>query len=392
MGIFDFLKSNNKKPSVNLNDFKFISDNHIRTQNGITSNTNNKGAWRGIRIQTSDNIVYTVTMYNLNGNHPVWEDNIQMSPKTMKILQDNRDEINLRGFGRDSMGGSFADYGITLHKEDSNVKSITLHMYDRNIQIKYLKGELKDIKEPQKEKVNYSSIFENAFGRPKKPNEKKRTFSNLEKGLSTGYILFFQQATNEYLSGNYNTSLQLINKTIQLSDINDWKHYAFKANVLEDLQKYDDAISNYEQAIEFSENDINVYALYHQIGFCYLSIGNNKKAAEFYTYSLELKKQHPNNQFNEDLEGMDGGVLLGVPFKRIYNNRGNALKNLNKLNEAIEDCKKALSYDKQYSNTYLLLSQIYSLAGQENKAIEMLRQSAILGNQNAIRMLQQMGK
>lgn len=233
------------------------------------------------------------------------------------------------------------------------------------------------------------TTFKIAFGRERTPNEKKRTFENLDNGLNSGYLIYYQQATNEYLNGNNTSAFQLINKTIELSDINDWRHFAFRANVFEDLAKYNDAITDYQKAIELAESDINVYALYHQIGFCYLSIGNNQKAKEFYSYALELKKQHPNNQFNEDLEGMDGGVLLGVQFKRIYNNRGNALKNLGELNLAFEDCKKALSYDNQYSNTYLLLSQIFSQAGQESKAKEMLEIAAKLGNQNAIRMLNQ---
>jgi tetratricopeptide (TPR) repeat protein len=232
------------------------------------------------------------------------------------------------------------------------------------------------------------TTFEKAFGRPRTPNTRKRTFSNLDRGLKTGYIVTYQLAVDEYRKGDYRSALELINKTIQLSDIDDWKHYAFKANALEDCQEYSEAIKNYERAIELAEDDVKVYALYHQIGYCNISLGNNQNAVKFYTYSLELKQQHPNNEYNEDLEGMDGGVLLGVPFKRIYNNRGNALKNLNQLNEAFEDCKMALSYDGQYSNTFLLLSQIFSMAGQEDKAIEMLEHSANLGNQNAMRILQ----
>jgi len=234
------------------------------------------------------------------------------------------------------------------------------------------------------------TTFQKAFGRERVPNSRKRNFTNMDEGLNSGYLVFYQQATNNYLNGDYNSAFQNINKTIELTDIDDWKHYAFRASIYEDLKKYTEAINDYERAIELADNDINVYALYHQIGFCNLSLGNNQKAKEFYTYSLDLKKQHPNSQFNEDLEGMDGGVLLGIPIKRIYNNRANACKNLNELNEAFEDCKSALSYDENYSNSYLLLSQIFSLAGQEDKAYQMLEHSAKLGNQNAIQMLNQL--
>lgn len=233
------------------------------------------------------------------------------------------------------------------------------------------------------------NTFRKAFGRDKLPNTKTRTFSNMFKGISKGYLRYYYNAKSDFLKGNYSSALININKTIDNSDVNDWKHFAFKAKLLEDLRRYNEAIDEYQIAIEYSINDINVYALYHQIGICYLFSGNNEKANDFYTYAIELKKQHCNSEFNLDIEGMDDGILLGLPFERLYNNRGNALKNLNKLNEALEDCNRALSYDNQYSNTYLLMSQIYNQAEHVNKSIEMLEISAQLGNQYAIKTLKQ---
>ncbi|WP_111966940.1 tetratricopeptide repeat protein [Capnocytophaga canis] len=153
---------------------------------------------------------------------------------------------------------------------------------------------------------------------------------------------------------------------------------------MEDLGRYNEAIENYTKAIDYASDDIRIYAQYHQIGFCYMSLNNHKKA-------IELKKKHPNSPLNEDLEGMYMGVMLGVEFKRMYNNRGNSLKNIGRLQDAFEDCKKALEYDVNYSNPYLLLSQIFSQADQEDKALIFLKKSADLGNQNAQRMLRQLG-
>jgi tetratricopeptide (TPR) repeat protein len=233
--------------------------------------------------------------------------------------------------------------------------------------------------------------FENAFRRARTENTKKRTFANLLGGISSNYLTFYQSAINAYNNQNLNSALENINKTIEKSDINDWKHLAFRANVLEDLGKLQDAMSDYEKAIEFSGNDINVYALYHQIGFCYLNLGNNTKAVEFYSYAIELKHRHPNTASNQDSEGMDMGVMLGIPFKRIYNNRANAYLNLGQLDESLEDCKKSISYDKNYSNPYLVLANVYSKAGQEAKAIEYLKISAQLGNRNAQSTLREIG-
>ena len=230
--------------------------------------------------------------------------------------------------------------------------------------------------------------FEKAFKRARTEITKKRTFLNLFNGLNSNYLIYYQSAINAF--NNQNLPLAL-NKSIEKADIKDWKLFAFRANVFEDLRKFNDAISNYEKAIEISGNDISVYALYHQIAYCYLNNSNNQKAVEFYNYAIDLKTKHPNNKSNEDIEGMDMGVLLGIPFKRMYSNRANALLNLGQLNESLEDCKKSITYDKNYSNPYFVLSTIYSKAGHEDKAIEYLKISAQLGNRNAQATLRELG-
>ena len=157
MGIFDiFNTKKSKTTSIDLTDYKFLSDNHTRIENGKPINADNKGAWRGIRIKTSDNRTYFVTMYNMNENHPVWGDNIQMAEKKMKLFIESDDKIILQGFGKDSMGSSFADYGITLYKSNGDIKKVTLHMHERNIDIVYEKADGKK----QSVSLNHYSDFD----------------------------------------------------------------------------------------------------------------------------------------------------------------------------------------------------------------------------------------
>ena len=63
-------------------------------------------------------------------------------------------------------------------------------------------------------------------------NIQKRTFANLSTGISTNYLSFYLLAINDINNNNLNSALENINKTIEKSDITDWKHYAFRANVL----------------------------------------------------------------------------------------------------------------------------------------------------------------
>jgi len=98
------------------------------------------GARRAVKIETNilGNEGYTVTMYNLDGNHPVWQNNIQMAPKQMKVIEESDDKIVLRGYGNDSMGASFSDYGMTIKYENEKVVKCILHLYDKNVNIEYL--------------------------------------------------------------------------------------------------------------------------------------------------------------------------------------------------------------------------------------------------------------
>lgn len=135
--------------SINISNIRFHSDDHIRYENGkvaITSssdsNGHNKGANRGIQVEPNINggEGYTVTMFNLDGNHPVWGNNVQMAPKQMKIVSSDNERIVLRGFGYDRMGASFAEYGLTIYHNGKEPSRLVLHMHDRNIDIEYFRS------------------------------------------------------------------------------------------------------------------------------------------------------------------------------------------------------------------------------------------------------------
>lgn len=127
---------------MNLN-FVFKSYDHLRYENGRHVSGPHGGANRAVKVEPniSGGEGYSVTMYNLDGNHPVWQNNVQMAPKQMKIIQQTDNKIVLRGYGQDSMGSSFSDYGLTIHYKNDLVEKCILHMHDRNVDIEYLKDE-----------------------------------------------------------------------------------------------------------------------------------------------------------------------------------------------------------------------------------------------------------
>lgn len=128
----------------------FDSSDHIRFQNGQNVSGHNYECNR--RFVIEKNIQggegYTVTMYNLDGLHPFWQNNIQMAPKRMRIISTSENVVELRGYGYDENAlaigaplsdASFASYGVVLLIEGPEIKRIQLNMYDRDISIVYLK-------------------------------------------------------------------------------------------------------------------------------------------------------------------------------------------------------------------------------------------------------------
>jgi hypothetical protein len=121
-------------------DFVFKSSDHLRYENGIHVSGPHGGAGRAVKVEPniSGDESVTVTLYNLDGNHPIWQNNVQMAPKQMKVIEQTNDKIVLRGYGHDAMGASFADYGLTIKLKNGELENCILHMHDRGVDIEYL--------------------------------------------------------------------------------------------------------------------------------------------------------------------------------------------------------------------------------------------------------------
>ena len=132
----------------------FESHSHQRFEHGILVRglqvcnravkiEENINGCKGYNLQSGDG--YIVSILNLDGNHPMWDNNYQMSPKPMRLVRKTSNEISLRGyevlamtpFGYQEI--DMSDYGITLYIENDEIVKCRLDMFDRNIYIEYHK-------------------------------------------------------------------------------------------------------------------------------------------------------------------------------------------------------------------------------------------------------------
>ena len=141
------IKGDNNPPCGKI---VFDSSDHVRFQNGQNVSEHNYNCHRRITIEKNIEGAegYTVTMYNMDGMHPLWQNNVQMAPKRMRIVNVDRNIVELRGYGYDenalAMGApleaaSFENYGIAIMIENDAIVRAQLNMYDRNVSIVYLK-------------------------------------------------------------------------------------------------------------------------------------------------------------------------------------------------------------------------------------------------------------
>ena len=135
-----------------MNNIYFKSTQHQRYTNGcevgdlqvcnraVEVKSNTSGC-EGYNIPIGKG--YIVTIYNLDGVHPMWGNNVQMSPKPMEIVRQSSNEIELKGYPVLAMTPfgwmevDQSDYGITICFEAGQVKKCVLHMFDRNTDIVY---------------------------------------------------------------------------------------------------------------------------------------------------------------------------------------------------------------------------------------------------------------
>jgi len=130
-------------------DFEFKSYDHIRYEDGKRVSGPHGRARRLVKVEPNirDTEGYTVTIFNVEGDHPAWADNVQMAPKQMRIVEKTSGKIVLRGFGRDDFGYSFSDYGLSILHKNGDIYKCIAHMHDKNADIEYREYTEQDIEE-----------------------------------------------------------------------------------------------------------------------------------------------------------------------------------------------------------------------------------------------------
>lgn len=222
-------------------NLEFRSPDHVRFENNKHVSGPHNGARRLVKIEPNkDGFSYLVSIYNIDGEHPLWQNNLQMAHKQMKIIEENPAKIVLRGFGNDQFGESFANYGITLNYENNEVENCILHMYDRNVDIKYLSQHEFDKKLDYT--INTNQNQNNGLVKENKVNGEVIQYTYLNGVKHGEWKLFFQNGKLKEVGNYSNDNTQGL-----------WKAY------------YDDGILRAEGQYD-NNNQIGLWKFYDEMG------------------------------------------------------------------------------------------------------------------------------
>lgn len=80
----------------------------------------------------------TLKMYNLNGNHPVLQNNFKNTPKHIKVIMQTNDKVVLHGYCHDTMVALLADFSFTIKLKKGELENHIFNMHDKRLEIEYL--------------------------------------------------------------------------------------------------------------------------------------------------------------------------------------------------------------------------------------------------------------
>ncbi len=151
---------------------------------------------------------------------------------------------------------------------------------------------------------------------------------------------------------NYSEAIKYCNKLIaQFPD--NYIFYEIKGNCNLETGNFTEAIKNYSDAIGYfklteGKSNSNVATLYNRRGYARLKL----------------------NLYNDAISDFEKAIEYKPDFAEAYNNCGNAYRKLGLYDEALRQCNKAIEYKPDFAEAYNNRGNIYYLFSKGEEAID----------------------
>lgn len=118
-------------------DLLFKSSEFIQYENG--NRVSSGGARNAIKVEPNPKGPdFIATIYNLDGKDQDWYKEIQMTPKHMRIVNEDKEKIQFRGVGTGANGVSFENIRLTVYHNEGVVIKAELTVNDQGYKVEYL--------------------------------------------------------------------------------------------------------------------------------------------------------------------------------------------------------------------------------------------------------------
>ncbi|HMK19500.1 MAG TPA: tetratricopeptide repeat protein [Chitinophagaceae bacterium] len=195
----------------------------------------------------------------------------------------------------------------------------------------------------------------------------------------------------------YDQALLDFNKAIELKE-NYYQAYGNRGLIYMNQNKFKQALDDYNKAISLNQNFTDVYI---NRGSLFRDNSRHEEALRDYNKAIELKPQLPIAYFNrgtlfmnekrkeEALSDFNKAIELNPGYYQAYHNRGNIFTDEKKYDEAIKNYSKAIELKADYSISYYSRGLAAYNSGKKEAACIDMKQAENLGYRPASDFIKQ---
>lgn len=172
------------------------------------------------------------------------------------------------------------DLALKMEEEAFKYFKMLDEIPEKNDRIYYYLGRFYLSKENYEKAIEY---FKDFIGITEDVERKKEVLDALKMIQSLGVLNEDYRYAQELVEADKDeAALESVNKFIEKYPSN-WNGYHLKGFILRKLEQYDDAIENFQKALNFNGNEVD---LYNELGLCYMNLGNYNKAELYFAKAL----------------------------------------------------------------------------------------------------------
>jgi tetratricopeptide (TPR) repeat protein len=190
-----------------------------------------------------------------------------------------------------------------------------------------------------------------------------------------GDFSFNSQATNVAVN---TTPTPIPTPTNTTTDSNNAIAYLERGNDYLDTERYDKALTEYNQAIQINPNYAEAY---NSRGIVYAHLQQYDKALADFDRAIKIDPSDAKayngrgvvyynlQQYDKALADYARAIQIDPNYANAYSNRGVVYYNLQQYDKALADYARAIQIDPNYANAYYNRSLVYNKLNQPEKAL-----------------------